>query len=180
MPIFRRRVLGVVFATLVSGLPTTLSGSVVVPLSLAQLTESADVIADATVVDVRTAQGPKGVERLVQVRVANTWKGPEASTLYVRLAGGRLGGTETRLPGVPVVADGDRVIWFLLTHPRGGYSVLGLHQGALLALAAPDGTARVLAPSLLPSSRGSVTRVPRRIDDLAADVRALVDAGGAR
>ena len=70
-------------------------------MSLAQLTESADVIADATVVDIRTREGPEGVERLVQVRVANTWKGPGASTLYVRLAGGRLGGTETRVPGVP-------------------------------------------------------------------------------
>ena len=180
MLISRRRVLGVVIATLVSGLPPTLSGSVVVPLSLAQLTESADVIADATVVDIRTAQGPEGVERLVQVRVANTWKGPAASTLYVRLAGGRLGGTETRVPGVPAVADGDRVIWFLLAHPRGGYSVLGLHQGALQAVTAPDGSARVLAPARLSSARGDVTRLPRRIEDLAAEVRALVEAGGVR
>jgi len=175
-----RRLVRVLIATLVAGLSATLSGSVVVPLSLVQLTESADVIADATVVDVRTTPGPEGVERLVQVRVASTWKGSDASTLYVRLAGGRLGGTETRVPGVPVVAEGDRLIWFLLAHPRGGYSVLGLHQGALPALAAHDGSARVLAPARVSSARGDVARSPRRIEDLANEVRALVESGAAR
>lgn len=156
------------------------TGSVVVPLSLAQLTAAADLVAEGTVVDVRTVAGPEGIERLVQVRVASNWKGPGDTVIYVRLAGGRLGATETRVPGVPVVADGDVVVWFLAAHPRGGYSVLGLHQGALTAVTAADGTRHVLAPARVASARGDVTRVPRRLDDLEADVRSLAAVEGAR
>lgn len=176
----RRRCLAVVLATVVLGTVVPSSASVVVPLSLAQLTASADRIAEGVVVAVRSSQGPDGLERLVQVQVSSTWKGPEDATLYVRLAGGRLGTTETRLPGVPAVEEGDHVVWFLVAHPRGGYSVLGLHQGALAAVRAADGTLHVLAPSRVVSSRGDVSRVPRRVADLEAEVRTLAGTGAAQ
>src|ERR671913_2447041 len=51
------------------------AASVVVPLSLVQLTETADLVVDATVVDVRSQPGPEGIERVVQVLVTSTWKG---------------------------------------------------------------------------------------------------------
>ena len=156
------------------------SASVVVPLSLTQLTEAADLVADVTVVDIRAVQGPDGVERVVQVQLASTWKGDADRTVFLRLAGGRLGTTETRVHGVPVVHEGDRLVVFLVTHPRGGYSVLGLHQGVLAAVAAADGTARVLAPSRETGARGDVTRTPRRIDELEGDVRAMARTAGAR
>ena len=72
------------------------------------------------------------------------------------------------------------LVVFLVTHPRGGYSVLGLHQGALAAVTGADGTARVLAPARVPGARGDVTRVPRRIEDLEGEVRSLAGTGGAR
>lgn len=172
MRVARRRTLAAL-ATLVLGTWTSGLASVVVPLSLVQLTTSADVIVDGTVVDVQAVQGPDGTERLVQVRVASTWKGTPAGALYVRLAGGRMGRTVTRIPGVPDPSEGDRVVWFLVAHPRGGFSVVGLYQGALAALPTPDGTARVLAPATEPSARGEVTRLPRRIADLEADVRLI-------
>lgn len=156
------------------------AASVVVPLSLAQLAEAADLVADATVVDVRSVQGPDGVERVVQLQVASTWKGDGERTVFVRLAGGRLGSTETRVHGVPVVHEGERLVVFLVAHPRGGYSVLGLHQGVLAAVTSADGTARVLAPSRVAGARGDVTRTPRRIDELEGDVRALVGTAVAR
>ena len=154
--------------------------SVVVPLSLVELTAAADLVALGTVEDVRTVQGPTGIERLVQVRLTSPWKGPEASVVYVRLAGGQLGRLETRVPGVPNVDEGARVVWFLAAHPRGGYSVIGLHQGALAAAGAPDGTWRVLAPSRVANARGAVSRVPRAVTDLEAEVRALAGTEGAQ
>lgn len=154
--------------------------SVVVPLSLVQLTEAADLVADVTVVDIRTVSGPEGIERVVQVQVASCWKGEAPSTVYVRLAGGRLGATETRVPGVPILHDGDRLVLFLVAHPRGGYSVLGLHQGALAAVTGVDGIARVLAPSRASGARGDIRRVPRRIADLEGEVRSVAGTGAAR
>ena len=100
--------------------------------------------------------------------------------MYVRLAGGRLGATETRMPGVPRLQVGDRLVLFLVAHPRGGYSVLGLHQGALVAVSGADGTPRVLAPAHAAGARGDVARAPRRMEELESDVRALASAGLAR
>jgi hypothetical protein len=157
-----------------------LRASVVVPLSLSQLVEAADLIVDATVEDVRAVEGTHGIERLVQLRVGATWKGTTDRVVYLRLAGGQIGRTETRVAGVPTVEPGDRLAWFLVAHPRGGYSVLGLHQGAMRAVAGPDGQARVLAPARVAGARGDVARVPRAIDALAADVRTLAGSGAER
>ena len=156
------------------------AASVVVPLSLVQLTETADLVVDTTVVDVRSQPGPEGIERVVQVLVTSTWKGRTDATVYVRLAGGRLGATETRVPGVPRMQAGDRIVLFLVAHPRGGYSVLGLHQGALMPVSGADGAAHVLAPSRAPGARGDVARAPRRMADLEVEVRSLASTGLAR
>ncbi|BCS32753.1 hypothetical protein TBR22_A19750 [Luteitalea sp. TBR-22] len=154
------------------------AASVVVPLTLAQLVEAADLIVDGTIEDVRVVAGPDGAERMVLVRgAAAAWKGEVDGPVYVRLAGGRLGTTETRVPGVPAVADGERYAWFLVAHPRGGYSVVGLYQGALRVTAGPDGGLRVLAPATTAGPRGDVARLPRPIEEIEAQVRTLL-AGG--
>jgi hypothetical protein len=167
-------------ACVLVGVAPALHASVVLPMSLGQLAEAADIVIDATVDDVRPVEGADGIERLVLLRVSGTWKGRPEPAVYVRLAGGRLGRTETRVTGVPTPEPGDRLAWFLVAHPRGGYSVLGLHQGALRVVTGPDGQARVLAPARLAGRRGDVARVPRLLDDLASEVRALAGGGGDR
>jgi hypothetical protein len=175
-----QRLLPVLALALMLGAGRPAHASVVVPLSLPQLTEEAELVVDATVVDVRSMQGPDGIERLVQVLVGSTWKGRAGATVYVRLAGGRLGATETRMPGVPALQVGDRLVLFLVAHPRGGYSVLGLHQGALVAVTGADGTPRVLAPARGAGVRGDVARAPRRMEELETEVRSLASTGLAR
>jgi hypothetical protein len=167
---------GLITCVLLCAVPT-LHASVVVPMSLGQLAEAADMVVDATVDDVRSVEGAEGIERLVLLRVAATWKGRPEPAVYVRLAGGRVGRTETRVTGVPTPEPGDRLAWFLVAHPRGGYSVMGLHQGALRVVTGPDGQARVLAPARVAGTRGDVARAPRLLDELAAEVRALVRGG---
>lgn len=173
----RRLVMGTLVAVLCLG-PLAghrLAASVVVPLTLGQLVEAADLIVDAAVEDMRVVAGPDGAERLVLVRGDRPWKGDAEGPVYVRLAGGRLGTTETRVPGVPTVADGERYVWFLAAHPRGGYSVIGLYQGALRVMTAPDGDLRVLVPGLTAGPRGDVARAPRPLVELESQVRALTD-----
>ncbi len=151
--------------------------SVVVPMSLADLTDAAPLIVDATVAEVRHVAGPDGTERLVLVRVTSTWRGEVADTAYVRLPGGRIGRVETRVPGVPSVEPGDRLVWFLTPHPRGGYAVLGLHQGALRTASSASGEVLVLAPGrgTAHNDRG---RVPRRLEEVAAEIRQRLAGAG--
>jgi hypothetical protein len=153
------------------------TASVVVPMSLEQLTEAASRIVEGTVADVRHVSSPEGVERLVLVRIDSTWKGTHEDSTYVRLSGGRIGRIETRVPGVPDVEEGDRLVWFLAPHPRGGHVVLGLHQGMLATQDAAGGDVMVVAPARTATVRGDVRRLPRRLADLASDVREMVAAG---
>ena len=155
-------------------LAAPIAASVVVPLTLEQLTREAMTIVDGVVAEVRAVAGPAGAERLVLVRVASTWKGAAQETLYVRLPGGRLGRTETVVAGAPVVDAGERAVWFLAAHPRGGHVVLGLHQGVFRTQARTDGAMVVFAPPREAGSRGDLRRLPRRLEDVAADVRALL------
>ena len=114
------------------------------------------------------SRGPMASSASCGCGSAATWKGRPESAVYVRLAGGRLGRTETRVTGVPAPEPGDRLAWFLVAHPRGGYSVLGLHQGALRVVTGPDGKARVLAPARLAGRRGrrrARPAAPRRPGD---------------
>ena len=150
------------------------AASVVVPMTLGQLVEAADVIIDGPVEDIRGLAGPDGAERLVLVRGGDAWKGHTDGPVYVRLAGGRIGAIETRVPGVPDVAEGERFVWFLGRHPRGGYHVIGLYQGALRAMPGPDGAMRVVVPGLTAGPRGDVARSPRLISALASQVRSLL------
>jgi hypothetical protein len=170
---FRAAAAIVAVGAIVPGL-SVVEASVVVPMSLAQLVEAASLIVDATIADVRHVEGPEGAERLVLVRVAATWKGRVDDTAYVRLPGGRIGRFETRIAGVPSVEAGDRLVWFLTPHPRGGYSVLGLHQGAMRTTEIPGRETLVMAPAPAATARGDLARVPRRLADLAVDVRAIV------
>lgn len=160
-------------------LSAPLAASVVVPMTVAQLTREAATIVDGVVVDVRVVAAQSGAERLVLVRVTSTWKGSPNDTLYVRLPGGRLGRTETIVAGAPAVVAGERAVWFLGAHPHGGHVVLGLHQGVWRTQAGVDGETLVLAPPRESGSRGDLRRVPRRLADVAADVRALLNVEGA-
>ena len=108
------------------------------------------------------------------------YAGREGGGVYVRLAGGQVGRYATRVLGVPTVSARDRLVWFLAPHPRGGYSVLGLHQGALRTMQAAGGEMLVAAPPRVPSARGAVSRLPRRLSDLASEVRTLLASGDER
>jgi hypothetical protein len=110
------------------------------------------------------------------VRVRGAWKGHAAETVHVRHAGGRIGRLETRVPGTPRIEPGERLVWFLTPDPRGGFIVVGLHQGALRTTGVEE-QVRVLAPAPTATARGDVRRGWRNLDALAAEVRRLAEVG---
>jgi hypothetical protein len=154
--------------------------SVVVPLSLRQLIEAADVIADGEVVAVHATADRGRVERVVSIRVLETWKGSGVELIHVRLPGGTLGRTRVVVPGAPEVAVGDRRVWFVARTADGSFASVGLHQGVVRVWASPaDGRQLVsVAPALDTVGtlrRGDGTRRPRPLTSLRADVRAVLE-----
>lgn len=159
------------------GSGASLEGSVVVPLSLSQLVAAAAVVVDGEVVAVHVTADSGRVERIVSVRVRESWKGDAADVVHVRLPGGVLGRTRVIVPGVPEVREGARLVWFLAPGPRGAYVVVGLHQGAMSVQTSPTtGAAQVSSVPAGPAGavrRGDGTRRPRALAALEADVRTL-------
>jgi len=153
--------------------------SVVVPLTLPQLVEAADVIADGEVLAVHVAADRGHIERIVTIRVADAWKGEAGDVLHLRLPGGELGLTREVVPGAPEVQAGDRLVWFLTRDPRGALVVVGLHQGAVRVVPSPAGRAMV-GPAFTAGQPGAVIRGRvggiRPLTTLRTEVRALVEA----
>lgn len=158
---------------------TTASASVVVPLSLAEMSEAATVIVDARVIAVHTSDETGRIERVVTLRVLSRWKGASADIVHVRLPGGTLGRTRTIVSGVPTLDEGDRFVLFLDEAARGGFRILGLYQGAWRVTGGgPDnplavGPAPVNASRVGPLTRGDGARRPRSLHQFRADVQTL-------
>lgn len=184
-----RRARGVVIAAalLVPGLMGMLGtgavthASVVVPLSLSQLIAAAEVIADGQVVAIHTTADRGRVERVISVRVLETWKGERVEMVHVRLPGGTLGRTRVLVPGVPGVETGDRLVWFLTPAADGTFASVGLHQGAMRVWSSPiDGRQLVGAAPARDDSgvvrRGDGTRRPKALATLRGEVSAIVEA----
>jgi len=61
--------------------------------------------------------------------VEETWRGPAAAQVTVRLLGGRAGDLTSRVSGVPRFQPGEEVVLFLERTPRGDFSVVSWEQG---------------------------------------------------
>ncbi len=173
----------ILIVCLLVGAGMAVRASVVVPLSLRQLIGAADVIADGEVVAVHTTADRGRVERVVSVRVLETWKGSGGEMLHVRLPGGTLGRTRVIVPGAPEVAVGDRRVWFVTRTPDGTFASVGLHQGVVRVWTSPVDGGRLVStvPAVAAprtAQRGDGTRRPRPLTSLRADVRAVVQETG--
>ncbi len=156
--------------------------SVVVPMTLEQLAREAHVIVDARVVAVHVTANAGRLERIVTLRVLGRWKGEAGDVVHVRLPGGSLGRTTTLVPGAPTLREDERFVLFLGDAPRGGFVVLGLHQGAWRVVSSPlDGALQVGPASVAgsraagPVTRGDGTRRTHRLGDFQALVGGLLE-----
>ena len=100
-------------------------------LSLQQLVKEADLIVKARVQDVSTQETPdrSNLTTVVVLAVEQQWKGPNVSTVIVRLPGGSAGEITQRVMGQPEFSLGEEVILFLKKQADGRYATVGAKQG---------------------------------------------------
>ncbi len=76
--------------------------------------------------------GEGGIETVVDVWIAATWKGGSGSEwAEVMLPGGEIDGFGFVVEDVPTLRTGRWYVLFLLPAPQGGWSVVGGEQGAV-------------------------------------------------
>jgi phage baseplate assembly protein gpV len=85
------------------------------PMSLSELCEGSGRVVAGTVksVDATWDAGRTRIETTVQVDVTETFKGSQASTVSVKVPGGRVGDVVQHVGDAPIFATGEKVVCFL-------------------------------------------------------------------
>jgi hypothetical protein len=111
-------------------------GSSAIPLSLRQITQSAAIIADATVQSINsywaTPSGAQTLRTKVTFTVNQALKGNPGSTFTLEFLGGTVGEQSLTVEGVPQFQPGERYIIFSESPDKAVVCpILGVDQGAL-------------------------------------------------
>jgi hypothetical protein len=174
--------------------PAPARASLVLALDTPAMVAQADTIAIVDVGAARAAWDERH-ERIVttiELAVVETWKGAPAPAARIVVAqpGGTVGDVTMVVSGMPRFAPGERALVFL-RGPAERASVVGLAQGKRLVRRDAAGAGFVVAPvdragatfvrGAAPGGRAPVFETALRpLDDVRAEVRALVAGGGAR
>lgn len=107
------------------------SGTQMIPLSIQQLTEQAQVVIRGTVSSKTCLEDDRGrIVTRIRLSVAEVWKGTAiASEFTVIQAGGVLGTRRVTVEGQPNFAVAEEVVVFLALNARGEGVALGVCQG---------------------------------------------------
>jgi hypothetical protein len=177
------------FAIAASFIPSAWA-SVVMALSVEELTARSDVVVLGEVASVQThwSSDHRHLFRRVTVHARETWKGAAGPGAEVALVvpGGELDGVNETVVGEPVLREGDVGAFFL--EPAGNtHRVVGLSQGfflqeaqglvqhtADLALARPGPSGYVISP------HGTAADAPMAVDSLRTRVLRVVETQGGR
>ena len=102
-----------------------------IPLSIEELIQRADIIAQGTVTSKRTKRlGKSSIYTCIEVKITDTWKGTlTTNVLTVAQAGGILGETIQVIPGQSQFSIGEEVVIFGVWNQRQEAVILGLSQG---------------------------------------------------
>lgn len=108
------------------------------------------VVADVT--EMRSLRKQGRIYTDTTLKVQETWKGDAADEVTVRLPGGRIGDTVTRVHGMPGFQTGERIVAFLKERYDGDdskrFSVTGLRQGKFHVALGPDTSTEFVVPRL--------------------------------
>ncbi len=108
------------------------------------------VVADVT--EMRSLRKEGRIYTDTTLEVQETWKGDAADEVTVRLPGGRIGDTVTRVHGMPGFQTGERVVAFLRERYDDDdsirFSVTGLRQGKFHVALGPDTSTEFVVPRL--------------------------------
>jgi hypothetical protein len=174
--------------------PSSAWASLVVELDTPSMVRRADHVAVVDVVAARAAWDDKH-ERIVstiELAVVETWKGTNmsAARLTVVQPGGTVGDLTMVVFGMPRFSPGERALVFL-AGPADHAAVVGMTQGKRRVRRGQLSRRLIVEPPARAGASfiqvGAPGAVPRRIleparslDDMRAEVRALVDREGTR
>jgi hypothetical protein len=110
---------------------TLLSAALLIPLSIEELSQSADVIVHGTVLSKTCLRDPDGrIYTRVELQLHEVWKGSVSSNTFTLVHSGGILGEERVVSSAQVEYDvGEEVAAFLRLNQRGEGVTLGLVQG---------------------------------------------------
>ncbi|HEY4879901.1 MAG TPA: hypothetical protein VIH97_12315, partial [Candidatus Acidoferrales bacterium] len=112
---------------------TIASSTTLVRMSVAQMTQAAQLVVRVRCVSNSTAWDAGEIWTFTSFAVEETWKGSQSassnSVLTVRLLGGTIGNLTSTVSGIPRFVPGEDVILFLEPTTRSDYSVVSWIQG---------------------------------------------------
>jgi hypothetical protein len=163
----------------------TLSATVYVSASLAELTTDARAVAYGRVVSLesRWVEGRRAIETLVTLDVESYAKGDLGSTVTLRVPGGQMGPYRSVMVGAPTFTEGEEVVVFLAASGPAIPHLVGLAQGVFRVRADATGS-RVVTPEVVRLAasetaeparvvRGDASRRPAPLGAFLQDVRTL-------
>ena len=166
----------------VLGAAARLDATVLIPVSLGELTHEAGAIVRGRVIaaEARFTPDRRAIETLVTMEAEATLKGSLGATVQFLVPGGTLGRYRSILVGAPAFAAGQHVVVFLgWTGPSYPY-VLGLSQGVFRLAQTGGGDWMVTPPAVLPTMQGPIVRGnlslrPTPLAEFEREVHALAD-----
>jgi len=129
------------------------------PLSIRELTATADTIAVGRVGAIESERTPGGLDLATRIRldVEQVLKGAPAAALTIVQSGGEAGGVAGTVAGAPTFRSGEHVLVFLSRRPDGALRVAHLAQGKFT----------------IETDAGTAPRAVRRAPDTASVIDAL-------
>jgi hypothetical protein len=119
-------------AMLRGGMSATASATTLERMSIAKMTEHAQLVVRARCVANTVAWDGGEIWTFTSFEIEDSWKGAPtgaAQQVTVRLLGGTVGNLTSTVSGVPRFRAGEEVILFLQPTPRGDFSIVSWVQG---------------------------------------------------
>jgi hypothetical protein len=118
------------FVVMLSAAAATAGATTLLRMSLAQISQTAQVIVRARCEGNFTAWDAGEIWTFTTFQVEEVWRGSlPVPQIRVRLLGGRAGNLTSNVSGVPRFRAGEDVVLFLEKTPRGDFSVVSWEQG---------------------------------------------------
>ncbi|MBA2301768.1 MAG: hypothetical protein H0W08_03975 [Acidobacteria bacterium] len=168
----------------------SLSATVLLPAEFREIVSGSQIIVHGRVTDVRAEwrDGRRQIESVVTLEAASFYRGTPETTVTFRVPGGQIGRYKSVTVGAPEFRAGEEVVMFLKSYGPAVPQVFGLNQGVFrVRVDARSGRRLVTLPILMARSdapeavtRGATERRPLPIEQFSAQVRTVLQQGGAR
>jgi len=175
---------------LLSCLAPSLSATVLLPAEFREIVSGSQIIVYGRVSDVRAEwiDGRRRIESVVTLEASSFYRGTPAATVTFRVPGGQIGRYKSVTVGAPEFRAGDEAVLFLKSQGPAVPHVFGLNQGVFrVRVDARSGRRLVTVPIVMAHGsapeavrRGARDRRPLPLEQFAAQVRTVLQQGGAR